>query len=172
MTSEPSDFLNDPIVAAHVESFTDVHCSIFVPDGPVCSDHTEVYSSYQLMLRKLIDEFTGFDENSLEDFVCHHPRLESYETEYTWLQSLWNFDVFYRMMCRRNVELERIAFNLLEKHMSFHARKQASLIQPLATDAISDTVVEEQQHEVDVTEHASSSQRSQLGAVSFLLISE
>ncbi|KAA3671907.1 uncharacterized protein DEA37_0005159 [Paragonimus westermani] len=197
MTSEPSDFLSDPVVAAHVESFTDVHCSSKKINIKLISIHltisfcsrwtrvlrshrglrelstygrfiSEVYLTHiytrPMQLRKLIDEFTGFDENALEDFVCRYPRLESYKTEYTWLQSLWNFDVFYRMMCRRNVELERVALSLLEKHMSFHARKQAGLIQPLATDAISDTVVEEQQHEINVTEHASPSQKSQPGA--------
>ncbi|KAF6770175.1 hypothetical protein AHF37_11391 [Paragonimus kellicotti] len=136
MTSEPSDFLNDPLLAAHVESFIDVHCSIFVLNGPVCSDHTEIYSSYQLMLRKLIEQFTGFDENSLEDFVYRHPRLESYETKYIWLQSLWKFDFFYHMMCHQNVELEREALSLLEKRMSLHAKKQASLIESPATDSI------------------------------------
>ncbi|KAF7231889.1 hypothetical protein EG68_10731 [Paragonimus skrjabini miyazakii] len=167
MTSEPSDFLNDPSVAAHVESFIDVHCSIFVLDGPVCSDHTEVYSSYQLMLRKLIAEFIGFDENSLEDFVYRHSRLESYETKYIWLQSLWDFDSFYRMMCRQNVELEREALSLLEKHMSLHAQKQASLIKssaigPLHDSICAENIIEEgQQHEMIATGHVLPSRKNQ-----------
>ncbi|KAF5399484.1 hypothetical protein PHET_07567 [Paragonimus heterotremus] len=130
MTSESPDFLNDPIVAAHVESFIDVHCSIFVLDGPVCSDHAEVYSSYQLM-------------------------------------SLWNFDSFYRMMCRQNVELEREALSSLEKHMRLHDQKQASLIESHVTDPVrnpicaGNVVVEGQQSEMLVTEHESPSRKNQ-----------
>ncbi|CAH8574524.1 unnamed protein product [Heterobilharzia americana] len=128
---EVEEFFMDPIVAAHIESFMDAHCTIFTYEKEIHSEHYARHDEYLAMMRRLL---TGSSvnykliQNSSNTLIMdeHH-----FLNPISYIIASWNFDLFYQIMSLVNIDLQMEALCYIQQKNKNDQRPSCSIPCPM-----------------------------------------
>ncbi|CCW60010.1 unnamed protein product [Phytomonas sp. EM1] len=116
-------FIKSPVWLTPVNSFIDENCNIFTDDSEMKLEYTTIHQKFKSIVDDLLSEFVGELGVSLEDALSavrsslqseHELEHKSVEDFMKYIYVVDDFESFYRMMIKRNVELDIIAVRDLQ----------------------------------------------------------